>query len=106
MTKVQKWELTLGERAMAELWFDSYETPWITVRVKAGPGFDRFRSYFAQEDDWPDEGDRGFESVLDEVTMLGGFRLATEGEAERREFTLVNLDAKVGAEPEFANLRF
>ena len=38
----RRWRLMLGPELVAELAYDSYETPWITVLVTAQPGLEPF----------------------------------------------------------------
>lgn len=98
------WTLKLGEDALAELRYDSFETPWLTVLVVAEAGFERFRGYFGELDDWPDA-DLEFDAMVAEVEAKGGFTLAAEDGEVQSDFTLVNVEAKSGVLPELANLR-
>lgn len=89
----------LGGEPMAELAYESYETPWITVGVDAWPALLPFLPYFADPDLWPED-DPAFDAMVAEVHRRGRFRLFDDAGLEVAGFSLVNLD-ETGA-----NLRY
>ncbi len=99
------WTLRLGSEVLAVLWFESFATPWVTVRLEAEDGFERFRGYFGDVEDWPEE-DGPFYAMVAEVKARGGFWLSAAGSGEeRRDFSLVNVEPRGGVVPEWADLR-
>ncbi len=94
-----RWRLMLSSELMAELAFESYETPWITVSVKVQPGLAPFLQYFGGPEAWPDD-DPAIDAMLAEVERRGGFKLFDEAGLEAEGFSLVNL---TGVD---ANLRY
>lgn len=87
----RRWELRLGDELLAELTFESFETPWIDVSVLARPGLERFQRSFHPVELWPDA-DPVFDAMLVEVDQRGGFILIPDDGAPTSAFTLVNLD--------------
>lgn len=95
----QHWELRLGNELLAELFFESYETPWIDVSIEALPALDPFWRNFQDSRTWADD-DATIDAMLLEIDRRGGFTLIPDGEPPTRTFTLINLDERGG------NLRY
>ena len=90
-----RWRLMLGGELMAELSYDSYAFPWISVAVQPGPGLAPFLPYFGDATAWRDD-DPALDAMLDQVAHRGGFRLFDGDRREIAPFTLVNLDGSSG----------
>ena len=86
----------LGPELMAELTYDSYETPWITVSVTAQPGLEPFLPYFGDPETWADD-DPAIDAMLVEVERRGGFKLFDKAGLEAHGFGLVNLTCTGGS---------
>lgn len=86
----RRWRLMLGPQLMAELTWQSYQTPWITVAVKAQPGLAPFIRYFGDAEEWPDH-DPTIDAIVAEVSRRGRFELFDEKGLKADPFTLVNL---------------
>ena len=100
----RRWRLLLGGRVLADLWFESHETPWITVRVDAAAAFDRYRPFFTDPDRWADD-DASIDAMLLDVRQHGGFRLQPDGAPDTGDFTLSDVEQRRSNAPEFAVLR-
>lgn len=90
-----RWRLVLGSELMAELLYESYATPWISVSVQPGPGLAPFLPYFGDNEAWRDD-DTAIDDMLDEIKRRGGFKLIDDKGHEVAPFTLVNLDEAGG----------
>jgi hypothetical protein len=71
---MKRWQLELGGDVIALIDADSYEFPWTYGNLVDSPQFDRFRSYFSNEDDWPED-DPTFEELCGEILSKGGFAI-------------------------------
>ena len=100
----RRWRLLLGGQVLADLWFESYETPWITVRVDASAAFDRYRPFFTDPDRWAED-DASLDAMLLDVRQHGGFRLQPDGAPDTGDFTLSDVEQRRSNAPEFAVLR-
>ena len=88
--------LMLGPELMAELAYESYEAPWISVSVAAQPGLEPFLPYFADPAAWADD-DPAVDAMLVEVGRRGGFKLFDEAGLEAEGFGPVNLTCTGGS---------
>ncbi len=69
-----RWQLELGGAVVARIDAEEYDFPWTHGRLVDSPAFDRFRPYFSNSDNWPDD-DPEFEALCGEVDAAGGFVL-------------------------------
>jgi hypothetical protein len=69
-----RWQLELAGEVVACINADEYEFPWTYGRLVDSPGFERFRRYFTDPEDWPDD-DPELEALCREVQDGGGFVL-------------------------------
>ena len=92
----KQWELRLGGELMAELFFESYETPWISVSVKARAGMQPFWRYFEDAEKWPDD-DESIDAMLHEIKRRGSFTLVPDRGSPTQSFTLVNFNESQGS---------
>jgi hypothetical protein len=73
MGTVVRWQLELGGEVISRIDADDYEFPWTYGRLVDSPGFDRFRVFFGNPDDWPETPE--FEALCREITAKGDFAL-------------------------------
>jgi hypothetical protein len=90
------WELRLGGELMAELFFQSFEMPWIHVAIKARPGMQPFRRKFQEHTTWPDD-DATIDAMLREIKRRGGFTLIPDGGAPTQSFSLIEFNEYEGS---------
>jgi hypothetical protein len=74
MAGVVRWQLELGGEVVARVDADEYDFPFTYGRLVESPAFERFRRYFTDPNDWPDD-DPGLEALCGEVRARGGFVL-------------------------------
>src|SRR5262245_4587665 len=75
MAEVIRWHLELGGEVIARIAdAGEYDFPWTYGRLVESPGFERFRPYFTDPDDWPED-DPAIEALCAEVHSRGGFVL-------------------------------
>jgi hypothetical protein len=75
MAKAIRWHLELGGEIVARIAdTDEYDFPWTYGVLVESPGFERFRPYFTNPDDWPED-DPAIEALCGEVHARGGFAL-------------------------------
>ncbi|MCC7423873.1 MAG: hypothetical protein IT428_26715 [Planctomycetaceae bacterium] len=79
-----RWQLELGDMVIARIDADSYSFPFTYGRMVGSPAFERFRLYFSDPDNWPDD-DPQFEALCREIRDRGRFvlREMTSGIAYR-----------------------
>lgn len=74
MAQSVRWHLELGNEVVARVAdAGEYDFPWTHGRLVESPGFERFRVYFTDPNEWPD--DPALESLCGEVHSHGGFTL-------------------------------
>ena len=71
---MQLWQLELGGEVVGRIVADAYEFPWTYGNLVDSPQFERFRTYFTNEDDWPED-DPAFEKLCGEINSKGGFAI-------------------------------
>jgi hypothetical protein len=75
MAEPIRWHLELGGEVIARIAdADDYDFPWTYGRLVDSPGFERFRLFFSDTDDWPED-DAELEAICGEVQNRGGFVL-------------------------------
>jgi hypothetical protein len=79
-----EWQLELGCEIVAKIKTAGYEFPFTYGRLVDSSAFERFRKYFTDSNDWPDE-DLSLEALCSEVQNRGGFllRMMSSGVAYR-----------------------
>ena len=71
---MRRWQLELGREVIARIDADFHEFPWTYGSLVDSPQFERFRSYFTSEDEWPED-DPAFEELCGEIQSKGGFAI-------------------------------
>jgi hypothetical protein len=75
MAEAVRWHLELGDEVIAQIAdADDYDFPWTYGVLVNSPAFERFRPYFTDSEDWPDD-DPAIEALCGEVQDRGGFVL-------------------------------
>lgn len=74
------WHLKLGGTLIATLHATAFEFPWTHGRLVDSPGFERFRTYFSDDEQWPDA--REFEDLCAEIQRSGRFCIANPATGE------------------------
>jgi hypothetical protein len=74
MEGVVRWQLELGDKVIARIDADEYDFPFTYGRLVDSPAFERFRRYFTDDNDWPDD-DPQLEALCGEVHDQGCFIL-------------------------------
>lgn len=74
MPEVIRWQPELGGEVVARIDADDYSFPFTYGRLVGSPGFERFRRYFTDDNDWPED-DAELEAVCGEVMDRGRFVL-------------------------------
>lgn len=67
-----QYQLELGDEVVAAIVAIGYEFPWTYGRLINSPEFERFRTYFTDDNDWPED-DVDLEAVCGEVHTRGDF---------------------------------
>jgi hypothetical protein len=74
MAGVVRWQLELDREVVARIDADDYSFPFTYGRLVESPAFERFRRYFTDDNDWPDD-DPELEALCGEVQARGRFVL-------------------------------
>jgi hypothetical protein len=75
MGEAIRWHLELAGEVVAPIAdAGDYDFPWTYGTLVSSPEFERFRPYFTDPDEWPDD-DPAFEALYGEVQSRGGFIL-------------------------------
>ena len=74
MSPVVRYHLELGGEVVALIEADMYEFPWTYGRLVNSPAFERFRRYFTDDNDWPED-DPELDALCGEVHDRGWFVL-------------------------------
>ena len=90
-----RWQLELGGEVVAQIDATEFDFPFTYGRLMDSPGFDRFRPYFADDTDWPDD-DPEFEALCGEVQNRGGFVLRELPAGAVYRSVCLNHDGKYG----------
>lgn len=69
-----QWQLELGDEVVARINAHEYDFPFTYGRLIDSPVFERFRPYFTDDNDWP-ENDTQLQALCGEVRERGGFLL-------------------------------
>jgi hypothetical protein len=69
-----RWQLELGDEVVARIDADDYYFPFTYGRLVDSPAFERFRLYFTDDNDWPED-DPQLEALCGEVHDRSGFLL-------------------------------
>jgi hypothetical protein len=69
-----QYRLELGGEVVATIVASGYEFPWTYGRLVNSPEFERFRTYFTDDNDWP-ENDSDLEVLCGDVQAHGRFRI-------------------------------
>ena len=88
------WELGLGDEVITTLRETGYEFPWTYGELDDPTTFDRFRTYFGNDEDWPESSE--FDALLTEITNKGRFWLRDTSTGQRLEDVWVNHDGGTG----------
>ena len=72
--RVVRWQLELGDEVVARIDADEFDFPFTYGRLVDSPTFERFRRYFTDANDWPED-DVQLEALCGEVQESGGFLL-------------------------------
>jgi hypothetical protein len=70
----QLWHLELASEVIARIEVDEHDFPFFYGRLVDSPEFERFRRYFTDPEDWPDD-DTELEALSGEVQSRGQFVL-------------------------------
>jgi hypothetical protein len=73
MEDATDWQLELAGETVARVVEDGFDFPWTYAKLGDDARFDRFRTFFSDEDAWPDTPD--FDLLLKEIHSKGGFVL-------------------------------
>jgi hypothetical protein len=71
---IVRWHLELGDEVVARIDADEFSFPFTYGRLVNSPQFERFRQYFTDPNDWPDDDD-ALEKLCSEVQSHGRFVL-------------------------------
>jgi hypothetical protein len=70
--QVVRWQLELGNEVIAQIDADEYVFPFTYGTLVESPEFERFRRFFTDCNDWPDD-DEELEALCGEVGARGNF---------------------------------
>ncbi len=69
-----RYQLELGGEVIARINAGERDFPWTYGRLVDSPAFERFRRFFTDEADWPDD-DPELDALCSDVQSRGGFVL-------------------------------
>jgi hypothetical protein len=75
------WHLYLGDELIAELRSETIDFPWTFGKLINSSKFERFRTYFSDEDYWPET--QEFDDLIKEIHHRGKFSIANIQTGER-----------------------
>ncbi len=91
MSHTVRYHLELGGEVVARIDADEYDFPWTYGRLVDSPAFERFRRYFTDDNDWPDD-DPELEALCGEVQDKGRFVLRNVASGDAYQGVCLNHD--------------
>lgn len=92
-TQATIWHLKLGKETVATVRSNSFDFPWTYGELYDSPQFERFRTYFSDDELWPDTED--FEDLCSEIRDRGRFYIFNSDTGESFRNVTFNQDGNV-----------
>jgi hypothetical protein len=84
------WHLYLGDELIAQIRSEATDFPWTYGKLINAPKFEKFRTYFSDEDFWPETPE--FDDLIEEIHHRGKFSITNTQTDERFDNLRLNQD--------------